>query len=343
VVLVLSALAPACGVGLGEDDAVDPDAGPDAAGDDAIPGDDGGGMDATAMGMDGARMDAGTPCSVMGTPGVCIPVSECGGGRVATPGFCPGPAAIQCCTPRPPDGGAGDGGWTCDPMAMPQPNAGLVEDPGVGGCPAGMVPVAGFCVDRYEASLALVDVRGGLTPWSPYWNPGTQRVRALSIRGAVPQGYITGEEAQAACREAGKRLCTDTEWLRACRGPSGTIYPYGNTRMSGVCNDARARHPAVEYFGTDAPWVYSMIGHPCLNQLPDSLDRTGSNPGCATVDGVMDMMGNLHEWTADPAGTFRGGFYVDTRINGEGCLYATTAHDTRHWDYSTGFRCCADL
>ena len=53
-------------------------------------------------------------------------------------------------------------------------------------------------------------------------------------------------------------------------------------------------------------------------------------------------MGNLHEWTADPKGTFRGGYYVDTRINGEGCLYRTVAHDSGHWDYSTGFRCCAD-
>ena len=57
---------------------------------------------------------------------------------------------------------------------------------------------------------------------------------------------------------------------------------------------------------------------------------------------MLDMMGNLHEWTANPAGTFRGGFYVDTTVNGEGCLYDTTAHDVLHWDYSTGFRCCAD-
>ncbi len=39
---------------------------------------------------------------------------------------------------------------------------------------------------------------------------------------------------------------------------------------------------------------------------------------------------------------FRGGFYADTKINGEGCLYRTTAHGFTHWDYSTGFRCCAD-
>ena len=63
--------------------------------------------------------------------------------------------------------------------------------------------------------------------------------------------------------------------------------------------------------------------------------------GRTSADGLFDLMGNLHEWTADPAGTFRGGFYVDTVINGNGCLYRTTAHDVAHWDYSTGFRCCA--
>ena len=67
----------------------------------------------------------------------------------------------------------------------------------------------------------------------------------------------------------------------------------------------------------------------------------GARDECVTAEGAFDMMGNLHEWTADPAGTFRGGFYVDTAINGNGCLYATTAHDVSHWDYSTGFRCCA--
>ena len=34
--------------------------------------------------------------------------------------------------------------------------------------------------------------------------------------------------------------------------------------------------------------------------------------------------------TYSGVGTFRGGFYVDTVLNGPGCLYATTAHDTAH-------------
>ena len=157
--------------------------------------------------------------------------------------------------------------------------------------------------------------------------------------GAVPQGHISGVEAQAACVAAGKRLCSDSEWLRACRGPAKTTYPYGNKLVPGTCNDARAVHPAIELYGTGEAWVWSQLNHPCLNQLPQSLEPAGTRPGCVTPEGIHDLMGNLHEWTADPAGTFRGGFYADTQKNGPGCLYATTAHDQGHWDYSTGFRC----
>ncbi|MFO0711003.1 MAG: SUMF1/EgtB/PvdO family nonheme iron enzyme [Sandaracinus sp.] len=225
----------------------------------------------------------------------------------------------------------------------PQPNVGLVEAPGESGCPSGMVPVtASFCVDRYEASLVEVLADGSTTEWSPYHNPGAHRVRALSREGAVPQAYMDGVHAAAACEEAGKRLCTDTEWLRACQGSASFTYPYGNTRRTGVCNDHRDVHPAVERFGTSADWIWSALGDACIDQLPMSLATAGAYAGCVSESGAMDMMGNLHEWTADPAGTFRGGFYVDTVINGNGCLYRTTAHDMGHWDYSTGFRCCAD-
>ena len=67
--------------------------------------------------------------------------------------------------------------------------------------------------------------------------------------------------------------------------------------------------------------------------------------GCfpANRSGLYDMVGNLHEWTADPRGTFQGGYYLDTRENGEGCAYRTTAHGFDYHDYSTGFRCCADF
>ncbi|MCA9666937.1 MAG: SUMF1/EgtB/PvdO family nonheme iron enzyme [Myxococcales bacterium] len=230
---------------------------------------------------------------------------------------------------------------SCVDGVYPQVNGVPQEAAGTGGCPPGMLRASTFCIDRYEAMLVL-ETSSGLAPWSPYQNPGTQTVRALSVAGVVPQGYISGIQAAAACQRAGKRLCTDTEWLRACQGAAQTTYPYGNTRQAGVCNDARTCHPAIQYFESNASSVWSKLGHPCINQLPDGLDKTGANAGCVTAEGAFDMMGNLHEWTSNASGIFRGGFYVDTVINGNGCLYRTTAHPTSHWDYSTGFRCCAD-
>ena len=281
---------------------------------------------------DGATFD----CAVLGVPGYCMDTAACTAMTNHTPtsGECAGPVDVQCCTPY--------GIALCEPAAMPRPQPNLgntTEAPGEGGCPAGMLLVTTFCVDKYEATLVLVSDG---SPWCPFDNPGTTPVRAISVAGAVPQAYISGVQAGAACMNAGKRLCTDTEWLRACQGPNGDTYPYGDTDEPGVCNDHRAEHPAVEYYGTSASWIYSDLGNACLDQLPETVDPTGSRTGCITAEGAHDMMGNLHEWTADPAGTFRGGYFMDTVENGPGCLYVTTAHDTSYWDYSTGFRCCAD-
>ncbi len=232
--------------------------------------------------------------------------------------------------------------WTCTAKDMPQPNAGATESSGIGGCPAGMLRVDSFCIDQYEASLvSTADGSAGL-PLSPFRNPGEAEVRAISAANAVPQAYISGAQAEAACAAAGKRLCSDVEWLRACRGSQGTTWPYGNSADPARCNGHRSLHPAVEYFATVDPWIWEELDHPCLNQLWHGLDRSGANPDCASEDGVLDMVGNLAEWTADAQGTLRGGFYVDTTIQGAGCLYLNTAPTFAAWNFSSGFRCCAD-
>lgn len=230
----------------------------------------------------------------------------------------------------------------CTADTQPTPNGIPEEPPGIGGCLPGMTRVDTFCIDRWEAALIEILPNDALAPWSPYVHPGDATTRAVSAPGLVPQAYIDQVRATSACQMAGKRMCTDVEWLRACQGSTTTIYPFGSDAMPGTCNDARTCHPAIQYFETAADWIWSELGHPCLDQLPDSVDETGANPGCVSEDGVFDMMGNLHEWTADPEGTFRGGYFVDTLINGPGCTYKTTAHGVSHWDYSTGFRCCAD-
>ena len=80
-----------------------------------------------------------------------------------------------------------------------------------------------------------------------------------------------------------------------------------------------------------------------LNQLDGTVAKAGAFAGCVSDLGVFDMVGNLHEWTADPNGTFQGGYYQDTHENGDGCTYKTMAHAAWYHDYSTGFRCCADV
>lgn len=251
----------------------------------------------------------------------------------------------------------GTTGNTCTNSTRPTPNGIPTEAQLDDSCPKGMVRVPAspaFCIDKYEAALIGVNANSSLFAWSPYSNPGTQKTKAVSVAGVVPQGYISRNQAEAACTNAGKRLCDSTEWMRACQSSQGYTYPYGHNaggdqRQPGVCNDARGNHPAVEYFGANDPDTFSKLGHPCINQLPNSLGNTGSRVGCIAVDGPVDMMGNLHEWVDDLVasgpregnGIFRGGYYVDTKINGNGCEYRTTAHAPSHWDYSTGFRCCA--
>ena len=217
-------------------------------------------------------------------------------------------------------------------------------------CPAEMALVGDrVCVDRWEASLIELLPDGGERPWSPYHKLDGRgaRLRAVSRPGVVPQGYISGIQAAEACQAAAKRLCAADEWEAACRGPELTTYPYGDRRQGGVCNDGgRARHPVAEAtqrlgLPEDRMW-YEGMDQPLINQLEGTLRKTGELKGCTNAFGVFDMVGNLHEWIDDPDGTFRGGFYMDTKINGEGCDYQTTAHGRDYHDYSTGFRCCLD-
>jgi hypothetical protein len=93
------------------------------------------------------------------------------------------------------------------------------------------------------------------------------------------------------------------------------------------------------------PGVWARLNDPGLGQVDGALAKTGEHDECVNGFGVFDMVGNLHEWVAtDPKtvhGTFAGGYYLDTTLNGDGCNYRTVAHAHDYHDYSTGFRCCA--
>ena len=210
-----------------------------------------------------------------------------------------------------------------------------------------MALVKGYCMDRYEAYVVELDARDRETPHSPYAPVDGLRVRAKVAEGVVPQGYVSQVQAQSACQNAGKRLCSAPEFSLACRGPSASsTYPYGGSkRQVGKCNEGKGSAVSV-VFGPGADFGNAQLNDPRLNQWSGGLAKTGAYSASVSPFGVFDLVGNLHEWGAEVGsnghGYFRGGFYGDAEVNGSGCDYVTKAHANNYHDYSTGFRCCQD-
>jgi iron(II)-dependent oxidoreductase len=116
--------------------------------------------------------------------------------------------------------------------------------------------------------------------------------------GAYPEGWsnkpvtwVSLEDARAYARWAGKRLPHEWEWQFAAQGMDGRLYPWGNQAQSSAV-------PALDQGRT-------LRG-------PDDVDM---HPAGASPFGVMDLVGNVWQWTdeyADEhtrAGILRGGDY----------------------------------
>ncbi|HWA75790.1 MAG TPA: SUMF1/EgtB/PvdO family nonheme iron enzyme [Polyangiaceae bacterium] len=240
---------------------------------------------------------------------------------------------------------------------------------GSGRCPPEMVDIRGeFCIDRYE--ISLIDAHSG-EPLSPHYHPtraqtaasfaryrgrerpGTPSVPepppfqlqadpaplARSRAGVIPQGYLSGEVAAAACGAAGKRLCSLSEWLTACRGEQNRKYPYGEQYSEGACNVFREAHPAAVLHGdASREHLDPRLGLVSGEKGP-LLRVTGATPSCRSQwgsDAAFDMVGNLDEWVSE--GGFVGGFFA--RATREGCDARVASHPPQYFDYSLGTRCC---
>jgi formylglycine-generating enzyme required for sulfatase activity len=166
-----------------------------------------------------------------------------------------------------------------------------------GPCPREMVRIGDGCVDAYEAT-----VEDGV---------------AVSRADAVPTIYITWEEARAACREAGKHLCTTTEWQAACAWGGG-LYPWGDS---------------------PAPDDVCAIPDETGATRYDGLQPTGSLPECRNPNGVFDQVGNAWEWVDHDGGSYKvGGAWYAGQGNGV-CAAEPVVHTT---DGTIAARCCTE-
>jgi formylglycine-generating enzyme required for sulfatase activity len=151
--------------------------------------------------------------------------------------------------------------------------------------PHAATEVGAFCIDTYEFPN-----KRGVAP-------------------AVSLGFL---DAKRACATAGKRLCTEAEWEKACKGPGTALWPYGNGFDAEACNTE--------------------------DQSGESRDLSPSGrfAKCRSGFGVADLSGNAAEWTQDKV--IKGGSFA----SGDYAVRCSARKDGTSLEKSSevGVRCC---
>src|SRR5260370_18503187 len=108
-------------------------------------------------------------------------------------------------------------------------------------------------------------------------------------------------------------------------GTKRTVFPYGNERQTGRCNDnGRSAMHLLNPQLDDKPqhrWMWGHAGNmidPRLNQLEGTLTRSGDRAECTNEYGVIKMAGRLHVWVDDPPGTFLSVYSIHTHPQRDG-------------------------
>lgn len=160
-----------------------------------------------------------------------------------------------------------------------------------------------------------------------------------NAHGEFPLVVVTYSEAQAFCEREKKRLCTENEWTFACEGEEAWPYPYGFERDPTKCN-----------IGVLGPGpTKDMFSPRTTKDTARGIDlswrgrRSGELASCKSPFGVMDLTGNVDEWTTsswkvDKKMIMKGGHWGPAR---QRCRPATRGHGPYYVRYDQGFRCCS--
>ncbi len=225
--------------------------------------------------------------------------------------------------------------------------------------PEHTVYLDGYWIDKYEITNSqyrlCVDEGFCLPPLLPLTYLGFEYY-ANPDSADYPVIYVDWYMVRDYCEWAGRRLPTEAEWEKAARGTDGRRYTWGNNPVSGE---------RANFCDVNCPKTHAAFG------FDDGYAETapvGSYPAGASPYGVLDMAGNVWEWTSTipqpypydlldgreesdlregedvvfgdgPQRVWRGG----TWANGTWWLRASLRYRSvpGYWHNSLGFRCAA--
>ncbi|QBE67020.1 formylglycine-generating enzyme family protein [Pseudoduganella lutea] len=198
--------------------------------------------------------------------------------------------------------------------------------------------VPSFHIDTYPVTNAqyqrFVDASGYLPRdrqnYLRHWQDG-RFAPELANRPVV---WISLDDARAYARWAGKRLPTSWEWQYAAQGTDGRLYPWGNE------------------------WDAGRVPKPETGRDPGPPAPVDAHPGGASPFGVMDLVGNVWQWTDEfsdehtRAAVLRGGSLY--RPQGSHWYFPQAQRLDQHGKFLlmapsldrnafTGFRCVKDV
>ena len=271
-------------------------------------------------------------------PLACLLIAACGQAK-AQPNALPGAVgsatlnlAVQTATPRAPLPSGG-------PEIARVPAAPAAAETA---CPDGMVLVDGeYCPDVEQTCLRWMDPPGPYRNFrcAEYKHPAKCKTARVHRRFCIdrtertepgsdlPRHFMSWTSSKALCEAEGGRLCKESEWIFACEGEEMRPYPYGFKRDEGACN-------------TDIQEGLGRIG-----RLVDHRAPASAHPRCASPFGVLDLSGNVEEWTQADSPKYgykevmKGSWWIPSR---HACRQFQVGHDDHYNGDETGTRCCKD-
>ncbi len=155
--------------------------------------------------------------------------------------------------------------------------------------------VASFYIDKYPVTNAEFKKFVDATQYHP--KDDLNFLRDWKD-GSYPKGWenkpvtwVSQEDARAYANWAGKRMPHEWEWQYAAQGVDGRLYPWGNE------------------------WDDSAVPVPDKSRTMRGPDPVDAHPKGASPFGVMDMVGNVWQWSEEfvdehtRGGILRGGSY----------------------------------